>query len=167
MSNVPEIHCDEAATATDPRPTSSPHRILVVDDDTAVRQQCAELLTDSGYHVDAAEDGAIAWDTLQRNGYDLLVTDHSMPKVTGVDLVKKLRAARMALPVILVSGSIPIEELNRHPWLQLAATLLKPFTSDELLATVKEALRASAGATELNPSLPNAQNQASPDRFRL
>lgn len=153
MSKIPEGYHHEAAPAAAPNPATPPHRILVVDDDTAVRQHCTELLMGSGYHVDAAEDGAIAWDTLQLKDYDLLVTDHSMPKVTGVDLVKKLRAARMALPVILVSGSIPIDELNRHPSLQLAATLPKPFTPDQLLATVKDALRSTVGGIAPGPPL--------------
>jgi DNA-binding response OmpR family regulator len=48
----------------------------------------------------------------------------------------------MVLPVILASGALPTEELNRHRWLQLAATLLKPFTIAELLSTVRKVLRA-------------------------
>ena len=46
---------------------------------------------------------------LQLNGYDLLITDNKMPKVSGVDLLNKLYAARMALPVITVSGTMPTE----------------------------------------------------------
>jgi DNA-binding response OmpR family regulator len=120
------------------------HRILVVDDDASVRQVIAETLIRCGYHVDAAEDGAAAWKTLQLRNYDLLVTDNNMPRVSGVDLVRKLRSARMALPIILVSGMMPTEELNRYPWLQLAATLAKPFTSDELAVAVGDALRATS-----------------------
>ena len=102
-----------------------------------------EILIDSGYHVDAAEDGAVAWDTLQVNSYDLLVTDNDMPKMSGVELIKKLHAARVALPVILATGSLPKEEFTRHPWLQPAATLLKPYTAVEFLGTVKNVLRAA------------------------
>ena len=125
----------------------------MVDDDIAIRQVSNELLTRSGYHVDLAEDGAVAWNTLQANRYDLVVTDHKMPKLTGIQLVNKLRAARMALPVILVSGALPMEELDRHPCLQLAATLLKPFTAEELLLAVTEVLRATA-------SVPGQQSRA-------
>jgi DNA-binding response OmpR family regulator len=135
--------------------TTPIHRILVADDDESVRGSIADTLIRSGYHVDAAEDGAAAWDTLQLRDYDLLVTDNNMPKVSGLDLVKKLRSARMALPVILVSGAIPTEELNRHPWLQLAATLAKPFTRDELVATVANALRALSDRSQLAPPSPN------------
>ena len=147
--------------------TNSPHRILVVDDDIAVRQLSTEVLIHSGYDVDAAQDGAVAWDALQLNSYDLLVTDHNMPKVTGVELVKKVRSARMALPVILASGAMPTEELNQHPWLQLAATLLKPFTGDELLDTVQKVLRTTDGAREQIGPLPIWQSQPSADVLTL
>ena len=63
-----------------------------------------------------------------------------MPKLSGVELVKKLRFARMALPVILASGTIPTDELERNPWLQPVATLVKPFLHRQLLATVNEVL---------------------------
>ena len=146
MSPHPEVPADQVLAPSPAGPAIPPCRILVVDDDIDARYVSTELLIQSGYAVDAAEDGEAAWNTLQCSGYDLLVTDHNMPKVTGVELVKKLRDARMALPVILMSGAIPAEELNRHPCLQLAATLLKPFTADELLLAVKEVLRGTTGA---------------------
>ena len=63
--------------------------------------------------------------------------------MSGVELVKKLRSARMTLPVILASGELPTEELDRNPWLQLATTLVKPFSRGQLLKTVREVLLAA------------------------
>ena len=146
MSEKRTSHAGEPASARVRCGTNRGHRILVVDDDISVRQLTTEVLVYSGYHVDTAEDGAAAWDTLQFNSYDLLVTDHNMPKLSGVELLKKLRFARMALPAILVSGAMPTEELNRHPWLQVEAMLLKPYTVPDLLGAVKAALRATDGA---------------------
>jgi hypothetical protein len=77
-----------------------------------------------------------------------LITDDNMCRLTGLGLVKKLPAARMALAVILVSGAMPTEELNRHPWLQIDATLPKPFTTVELLRTVRQVLCATDNARE-------------------
>lgn len=122
-------------------------RILVVDDDEDIRRLATEALASSGYKVDVATDGAVAWDTLQLSRYDLLVTDYNMPKMSGVDLLLKLHAARMSLPVILVSGTIPTDKLKRHPWLQIGATLLKPYTPEELLATVRNVLYATNGVS--------------------
>jgi DNA-binding response OmpR family regulator len=141
-------------------------RILVVEDNVAIRELNAQVLAGSGYQVDGAEDGAAGWEVLQANHFDLLITDHDMPRMSGVELVKRARSARMTLPIILATGILPEEELERHPWLQLAATLLRPFSSGQLLDTVKRVLRAAerasfgghsyfplAGAT-LRPSAP-------------
>ena len=118
-------------------------RILVVDDDSDICQLNAEVLIHSGYEVDAAADGAAAWEALQIKDFNLLITDHNRPKLTGVELVRKLRSARMALPVILSTGRLPTEDLAKNPSLQLAAILPKPFSVDELLGTVTKVLRAT------------------------
>ena len=124
-------------------PTNPSPRILVVEDDVVIRQLNAKVLAGSGYQVAAAKDGAAGWEALRASAFDLLITDHAMPKLTGLELVKKVRSARMTLPVILATGTLPEEEIERHPWLQLAATLLKPFSPDQLLETVRAVLRAA------------------------
>jgi len=133
---------------TDPRP-----RILVADDSPDIRRLNIEVLTTSGYLVDAAEDVAAAWDLLQLNEYDLLVTDNEMPKVSGLALLQLLHDARLALPVIMVTGTSPQEQLDRQPWLQIEVMLLKPYTFDELLNAVKNVLHAhSHGRMEIAPA---------------
>ena len=156
------------ATGAPQRSQTRPcHRILVADDETAILQLMTDVLAHSGYHVDAAEDGAIAWAALQAKPYDLLITDHDMPKVTGVDLVKHLRSARMALPVVMVSGELPSHELAQYPSLQLAATLEKPFAIADLLATVENVLRATESPHEQIKPLPDWSNQPAGDGLRL
>ncbi len=142
-------------------------RILVVEDDAEIRQLNTKVLASSGYHVDAAEDGAAAWDALQRNNYDLVVTDNDMPKVTGVELIKKLQDTRRELPVIMATGTLPEEEFARHPSLQPAVTLIKPYTFDELLAAVHAVLRATAAAYGKMALPPNSQNELSANHLRL
>jgi DNA-binding NtrC family response regulator len=166
LEGNPKVSGDKAAAAPTPGQTNPPHRILVVDDDISIRQLITRMLIRHGYHVDAAENGAVAWDSLQLNSYDLLVTDHSMPKVSGLELLNKMRAARVALPVILASGAMSAEELNRHPRLQLAATLPKPFTGDQLLGTVKQVLRTTDDARE-QIAPPNWQSQPSTAGLQL
>jgi DNA-binding response OmpR family regulator len=117
-----------------------------VEDDGVIRRLNTEVLAHSGYHVDAAEDGAAAWDTLQRNQYDLMVTDNDMPKVSGVELLHKLHAAHVALPVILATGKLPEEEFLLCPWLQPAALLIKPYSFHQLLGTVRNVLFAAGPA---------------------
>jgi DNA-binding response OmpR family regulator len=88
-----------------------------------------------------------------------------MPKVSGVELLLRLHAARMALPVILVSGTIPMEKLKRHPWLQIDATLLKPYTPNELLAAVRKVLYTTDGIPGQPAPPPNWQDQPTADSF--
>jgi len=119
---------------------SQTRRILLVEDEPLMRHLSTKMLTDAGYDVEAAEDGAVAWDALQVKSFDLLITDNSMPKVTGIELIEKVRAAGMALPVIMATGVLPKDALARQPWLQPVATLIKPYTLVEFLGTVKTVL---------------------------
>jgi len=121
-------------------------RILIVEDDQDILQLNNEVLSQVGYRVETAANGAIAWDLLQIETFDLLVTDNEMPEVTGLELLQKLHAARMILPVIMATGDAPKEEFTRHPCLQPAATLIKPYTLDELVGTVREVLGATLAA---------------------
>jgi DNA-binding response OmpR family regulator len=133
------------------RPVRPPHphhaeliprrRILVAEDDAAIRRINTLVLTSSGYHVDAAEDGEAAWNALQRTTYDLLVTDNDMPKLTGVQLIQKLQAACMPIPVIMATGKLPPEDFSLPHQLQPAVTLLKPYSFEELVTAVKAVLR--------------------------
>jgi CheY-like chemotaxis protein len=143
-------------------PPKPAHRILVVDDDDDIRHINAEVLAHSGYHVDAAEDGAAAWDTIQRNRYDLLVTDNDMPKVSGVELLHKLHAAHIALPVIMATGTLPMADFTQYPWIQPAALLIKPYSFHELLGTVQKVLRVAVLMTVLLLGLPAAMNAQQP-----
>lgn len=120
---------------------SHSQRILVVEDEGAIRQIYSEALIRSGYQVDAAEDGeagcnALNAASLDANGYDLLITDNRMPKLSGVELIQKLRSAHVEVPVILASGALPANADGLH----LAAILPKPFSQDQLLQTVRQVL---------------------------
>jgi DNA-binding response OmpR family regulator len=164
MGNAP---AGELAGARDPSGPKPAHRILVVDDESSIRELNTTMLLRSGYEVGVAEDGAAAWEALNAADYDLIITDNSMPRVSGVELLKKLRAARMALPVIMATGTLPTEEFTRYPWLQPAATLLKPYTLEELLGTVQEVLRATERACEPIAPPPNWQSQPRTDGLQL
>lgn len=134
---------EEPAINPTPDQTNSAHCILVVDDDGDNRQLIVEVLTRSGYEVEGAKDGAAGWEALQANTYDLIITDNRMPRMTGVEIIERLRYAHMAVPVIMATGILPTHEFERKPWLRPDATLQKPFSNDDLLATVKNVLRTS------------------------
>ena len=140
-------------------PQNPPHscqRILVVEDEQDLRQLTAKVLIDAGYQVDVAEDGATAWSALQISQYDLLITDQFMPKLSGVELLKKIHAAHMTLPVIMATGFLPTWGFALHTWLQPVKMLLKPYSFQKLLATVKGVLNTTdSGSDDLTlPNLP-------------
>ncbi len=142
-------------------------RILVVDDNSDLRLLYAEALTRPGYRVDAAEDGAAGWEALQVNKYNLLITEHNLPRLTGVELIRKLRAARMAVPAVLAAERLPTYELDLDPSLQLAAVLPKPFYISELLETVRAVLRATDSACGQTAPPPTWPSQPSAGGLRL
>jgi DNA-binding response OmpR family regulator len=166
MNKLLKTHGAKSATAPTPGATRRFHRILVVDDDTGIRQLGAAVLVQHGYQVDAAADSTTGWKALQAHSYDLLITDLDMPKLSGLKLVKKLRAARLAVPVILASGILTPQELNRSPWLQLSGALLKPVSPEQLLHAVQAVLYAPDGARQqIAPS--SRQGQPSAAGLRL
>jgi DNA-binding response OmpR family regulator len=136
-----------AGTAVPWRNNSS-RRILVADDDADIRHFSSKVLADSGYQVDTAEDGAAAWSALTHNYYDLLITDNNMPNLSGIELLENLLLAHLDPRVILVSGAMPTKELERHPWLQIDAALVKPYTIAEFLGTVQAVLGTDAATQE-------------------
>jgi CheY-like chemotaxis protein len=94
-------------TETPAAPATPPHQpsLLFVDDDTLVRELMVEGLRHQGYHVAQAEDGptALAW-LASGHQLDLMITDYSMPEMTGLDLISHVRSTRPALPIFLLTG---------------------------------------------------------------
>jgi DNA-binding response OmpR family regulator len=138
----------ELAGASPASQTTPPQHILVVEDEILVRQTNAAMLLRAGYKVDTATDGADAWRALNTESYDLLITDNNMPNMSGIELLKKLRAARMTLPIIMATGTVPEQDFIEHPWLRPAAILLKPFTMVEMLKIVKMILHEADRTAE-------------------
>ena len=95
--------------------TNPPDHILVAEDDVFFRRVNTQVLLRSGYEVDGTADGAAAWQAINTENYNLLITDNSMPKVSGIELLKKLHGARMSLPVIMATAALPEEEFTRYP----------------------------------------------------
>jgi DNA-binding response OmpR family regulator len=170
MSRQKQLKAGETAGAPLQCRTNAPCRILVVEDEPDIRRINAVVLHRAGYHVDTAEDGRAGWHAVSHapDSYALLITDHNMPGLTGLALIKKVRDARMTLPVIMATGALPEEDLfDRYPWLQPAVALLKPYTIGQLLGTVEKVLRATVIPDEEFVPPPNWQGHPIPDGLRL
>ena len=137
-------------TQPTPNPTNTPRRILVVDDERDIREVSATVLTKFGYRVDMAEDGVAAWEALQAQHYDLLLTDNKMPKLSGIELIEKVRAQSIAIRIVMATGGLPTSDLDRLSDLRVSAVLEKPFTAGQLLGSLRKAFPAAASAA--NPA---------------
>ena len=153
MTAISNFQTDDIGFA---RPYSQ--RILVVEKGGDLRQLNAEVLIDAGYQVDLADDGATAWAALQSTPYDLLITDQFLPKLSGVELLKKIHCARMPLAVIMATEILPTWEFALHPCLQAVTMLRKPYTIDKFLGMIKSVL-AKAVPVDVGIALLNCQRQ--------
>lgn len=117
-----------------------PAHIVLVDDDSGVRNVAAMMLRCAGYDVLTATDGLEAWDLLRRSPADLLITDHHMPGLTGLALIARARAWRQDLPTILISGLLDPNEIHPAHRPAIDAMLTKPFDSATLLGAVSSCL---------------------------
>ncbi|MBU1406008.1 MAG: response regulator [Proteobacteria bacterium] len=122
-------------------------RILVVDDEQELTQLLEMFLTQYGYRVTGLTDStaAYAWFCANRQEVDLVITDMSMPRLTGKELAEKLLAERPGLPIILCTGYN--EQINAESARELGirAFLLKPFQEKELAGLVREVLDTGPG----------------------
>jgi CheY-like chemotaxis protein len=141
MKNDNSLSGRELERASTVAKKNPPRQILVVDDDPDTRQLSVDVLVSSDFKVDAAVDGAEAWEALRVKHFDLVITDNKMPRMTGIELIEKLRNTRLALPVIMATGQVPASEFERKPWLLPDEILQRPFSSNDLLVAVKKVLR--------------------------
>lgn len=115
-------------------------RILVVDDESSIRDLLAKALPLADYDVDAAADGHSALAQLRLYAYDLLVTDLMMPGIDGLSVIREAKRLKADLPVIIITGhsteAAAIEAVN----LGVSAYLTKPFTIPQVLAAAARAL---------------------------
>jgi PAS domain S-box-containing protein len=115
---------------------AAPLRILAVDDDPLILFNTSAMLTDSGHTVTEATSPRHALQLFQPGAFDLVVTDHVMPGMTGQQLAEALRAQETGIPIILATGYAELPEGARGD----VVILNKPFGHDEVDAAVAAAL---------------------------
>ena len=120
-------------------------RILVVEDDCALRQQLCEQLTKTGYVVDAAGDGAEGEYLGREIAFDAAVIDLGLPQLDGLELIRRLRQARQTFPIIVLTARGHWQDKVHGLEAGADDYLAKPFEMPELLARLNALIRRAAG----------------------
>ncbi|CCB65216.1 MULTISPECIES: response regulator transcription factor [unclassified Hyphomicrobium] len=120
-------------------------RILIVEDEPKIAKSLATALTAANYSVDAVHDGEDAWFRGDTENYDLVILDLGLPKIDGLSVLKRWRAAGRMMPVLVLTA--------RGAWMERVEGidagaddyLVKPFQIEELIARVRALIRRSVG----------------------
>lgn len=121
-------------------------RALVVDDDPVIRRLVCAMLRMAAIPSLQAEDGQEAWDLLQRETIDVVITDRSMPKMDGLQLLRAMRGspAHTNIPVIMLTGTLASEAAPEASIEGADAFLRKIVSSRELIDTVNTVIAQAA-----------------------
>ena len=119
-------------------------KILVADDDRTTRFAISSMLKKAGYSVTAAKDGAEALRNIQKNHFDLAFLDIWMPKLTGLEVLARVRASESYLKIIIMTSDDTPESLLRAVREQAYEYLSKPFPAREVVEVARRALKQNA-----------------------
>ncbi len=136
-------------------------RILIIDDEHAIRESLDTLLTLEGFAVDAADDGAAGLDLLARNEYDLLLLDLALPGQTGIELLPRILEVQPGLPVIMITAFGTVGNVVDAIRAGAENFVQKPWDNEKLLADIRAAVgrhRAEEEVVQLKRTLKQRYN---------
>ncbi|MEN9763274.1 MAG: hypothetical protein RI906_3100 [Pseudomonadota bacterium] len=121
-------------------------RVLIAEDDRVLADGLCRALRAAGYAVDHVIDGSAADSALSTQGFDLLILDLGLPRLQGIDVLKRLRARGNATPVLILTAADSVEQRVRGLDLGADDFMAKPFALSELEARVRALVRRGMGA---------------------
>ena len=122
-------------------------KVLIVDDERAIRNSLGEILCDEGYSVDKAEDGVIGLDMIQKDRYDVIFCDIKMPNMDGIEFLDKAMKSGLDSPVVMISGHGDIETAVDCIKKGAFDFIQKPLDLNRILITIKNATDKAALTT--------------------
>lgn len=117
------------------------NHILLAEDDVNLSTVLADYLRSRDFQVTTAADGQEAWEMLSKKHFDVLLTNISMPKMNGWQLIKAVRDSNQQLPIIIISAKTDREDIIRGYQLGCDDYLTKPFSMDILICKIEAILR--------------------------
>jgi response regulator RpfG family c-di-GMP phosphodiesterase len=118
----------------------SAERVLIVDDDSSVREICEQILRRRGFLVISAKNSGEALQHARSTHLDLLLIDISIPKMNGVELIEQIREIHAEIAAVVMTGYGTLDNVIRSFKLGAQGFVVKPFSNEDLLMTVEEAL---------------------------
>ncbi len=122
-------------------------KVLVVDDESIVLDSVRRILSAENFEVHTASRGQEGIQQALRGDYDIVLTDVRMPDISGKIVLREIKRAKPALPVVIISGYATVQSAIQSMKLGAAHVLEKPFTPEELLQVVNDALTHAARIT--------------------
>ncbi len=123
-------------------------RLLIVEDDATIADFIAKGLTEAGFAVDVAADGARGLELAAGGAYDVAIVDIMLPQLDGLTLIDRMRARGVRTPVLILSARRTVDDRVRGLQAGGDDYLTKPFAFAELLARVQALIRRSTGTAE-------------------
>ena len=119
---------------------ASAEKILVVDDERGIRYLLSDILSDAGFEVSVAKDGQESLDQLEDNRFDLVITDINMPRLDGIEMLKRMKTAGRKEKVIIMTANLLDLKFEEAEVPHVVKKFQKPFRIDNLLDVVIAAI---------------------------
>ncbi|MGI8545372.1 MAG: sigma-54-dependent transcriptional regulator, partial [Aridibacter sp.] len=128
--------------------TKTKKTILLADDDDNLRRVLEYQLTEAGFEIQTAKDGAEALEIFNNNDFDCVITDLRMPKLSGLEFLEKIKSADAEIPVIVITAFGEVETAVTAMKAGAFDYINKPFNRDEILLTIERAVNFSETKNE-------------------
>ncbi len=128
--------------------TNNRGRVLVIDDEGVVGVSCQRILTQIGYHVECQQDPKVGLETAVKGNYDVILLDLVMPELDGIEVLKRIKSNNVTSEVVIVTGYSTVQTAVEAMKIGAADYISKPFTPEELQATVQRVFEQSITAKE-------------------
>ena len=141
LPHVPKPESRKGETTTSPLPMGI-ERVLFVDDEEMIVEMSRGVLGSLGYRVTIAHDGREAWNLFfeDPSRFDLVITDQTMPDITGITLAQKMLGVRKEMPIILCTGYSELVSAEKAKEAGISWFLMKPVVKKELAEAVRRVL---------------------------
>jgi putative two-component system response regulator len=156
-----------AAPAVSKRPVTAGRHLLIVDDEESIRNLLKRILEKEGYHCITAADAEEASIFLSENPVDLVISDINMPGRSGIQLLEEIRREHPTIGTIIITGKRDKEIADVAISIGAYGYLLKPFQKDQVVVSVKDALRRRMIEIQSNFEIENLEHDIEDKRQSL